>query len=202
MGNVPFCDCQDEQNYILSENDILVARTGGTTGKSFQIEDAPKKAVFAGYLIRLRTKRGIDPKLIYEFLNSYTYWAQISEMKMGSAQPNVNAEKLKKLKIPLASKEVLEQVTRLLRGDSYDLPQLEALIELGEKRLSSNQELFELFDSQKLLITKLRQSILQDAVQGKLTEGWRQENFDTEPASVLLEQIKTEKEQLIKEKKI
>ena len=50
----------------------------------------------------------------------------------------------------------------------------------------------------KELIDKLRQSILQNAIQGKLVP----QNPNDEPASVLLERIKAEKEQLIKEGKI
>lgn len=55
---------------------------------------------------------------------------------------------------------------------------------------------------QQTLLKKLRQSILQEAIEGKLTADWRKQNPDVEPASKLLERIKAEKEQLIKEKKI
>ena len=48
------------------------------------------------------------------------------------------------------------------------------------------------------LSNKLRKSILQQAIQGLLVE----QNPNDEPASVLLEKIKAEKERLIKEKKI
>ncbi len=56
--------------------------------------------------------------------------------------------------------------------------------------------------NQQTLLKKLRQSILQEAIEGKLTASWREQNPDVESASVLLEKIKDEKEQLIKEKKI
>src|SRR5699024_5474534 len=52
------------------------------------------------------------------------------------------------------------------------------------------------------LLSQLKQSILQEAIQGKLTEGWRSQNPDVEPASELLKRIKAEKAQLIKDKKI
>ena len=56
--------------------------------------------------------------------------------------------------------------------------------------------------NQKKLLKKLRQQILQDAISGKLTAKWREENPDVEPASELLTRIKVEKERLVKEKKI
>ncbi|MCT7992741.1 restriction endonuclease subunit S [Laspinema olomoucense] len=55
---------------------------------------------------------------------------------------------------------------------------------------------------QQTLLKKLRQQILQEAIEGKLTADWRSQNPDVEPASKLLKRIATEKAQLIKEKKI
>lgn len=56
--------------------------------------------------------------------------------------------------------------------------------------------------TQKQLLTQLKQSILQEAIQGKLTADWRKQNPNTEPAIELLKRIKAEKAQLIKDKKI
>lgn len=55
---------------------------------------------------------------------------------------------------------------------------------------------------QKITLQKLRQSILQDAIEGKMTVDWRKKNPNVEPASELLKKIKAEKEKLIAEKKI
>ncbi len=205
-NNVPHCDCADEKKYKLFKNDILVARTGGTTGKSFLINQVPNNAVFAGYLIRLRTKNNICPYFIYEFLNSYTYWAQISEMKMGSAQPNVNAQKLKQLKIPFAPKHIVEEISKFLIGGKCNIPELDDLLKKGMTGCSSSSELSNLFNKQNVLIAELRQSILQEAVQGKLTANWRTCHPElvegSHSAKALLVNIKAEKEQLIKDKKI
>jgi len=56
--------------------------------------------------------------------------------------------------------------------------------------------------NQREVLTNLRQSILQEAVQGKLTAKWRANNPNIEPASELLKRIEAEKQQLIAEKKI
>ena len=55
---------------------------------------------------------------------------------------------------------------------------------------------------QEARLTKLKQAILHEAIQGKLTTDWRKENSDVEPASQLLERIQKEKQHLIAEKKI
>src|SRR3974390_1153872 len=53
--SVPYCkiDSTELARYQLASGDIVFARTGGTTGKSFLVNEPPK-AVFASYLIRLR----------------------------------------------------------------------------------------------------------------------------------------------------
>ena len=55
---------------------------------------------------------------------------------------------------------------------------------------------------QQTLIGKLKQAILQEAIQGKLTEDWRADHPDVEPASYLLQRIQAEKARLIAKKKI
>ena len=85
------------------------------------------------------------------------------------------------------------------------IPSMEKQLEIVvlEQRISEKREqLNDFFEDQYLLLDKLRQTILQDAIQGKLTADWREQNPDVESASELLKHIKTEKAQLIKEKKI
>jgi len=62
--------------------------------------------------------------------------------------------------------------------------------------------LAEEIQKQKNLIKKLKESILQDAITGKLTKDWRKENPDVDPVNELLRKIKVEKEKLIKDKKL
>ncbi len=64
------------------------------------------------------------------------------------------------------------------------------------------QNNFKIFFTEESNVKKLRETILQLAVQGKLTTDWRKENPDVEDASILLNRIKAEKAQLIKDKKI
>ncbi|RLB03624.1 MAG: restriction endonuclease, partial [Deltaproteobacteria bacterium] len=89
---VPYCRCgKDLDKYLLRPGDILFARTGGTTGKSYLITEVPPKAIFASYLIRVRTRDDLIPEYLYLFLQSDMYWDQVESNKRGGAQPNMNA---------------------------------------------------------------------------------------------------------------
>ena len=98
---VPFCHCPHPEPYLLQDNDIVFARTGATTGKSFLIRDFPS-AVFASYLIRLRVQKWVTPEYLYLYFQTPSYWSQISEEKKGTGQPNVNGKKLANIRVPIA----------------------------------------------------------------------------------------------------
>ncbi|MBC2714086.1 MAG: hypothetical protein HF978_02145 [Desulfobacteraceae bacterium] len=97
-----------------------------------------------------------------------------------------------------------------LQKDKFFNQQIQLPPKANQKKLlkkisrvkADNQNLFAEITHQQTLLKKLHQSILQDAISGKLTEQWRKENSHVEPASELLKRIKEEKERLIKEKKI
>jgi len=99
---VPGCNIGPEQEQAkkLQHGDIVFARTGGTTGKSFLIQHPPA-AVFASYLIRLRPNTLVMPEYLYQFFQSTDYWVQIRAFSRGGAQPNVNAQMLGKIMLPL-----------------------------------------------------------------------------------------------------
>ena len=101
---VPYCDCPKPEKYLLEKDDILFARTGATTGKSFLIEECPT-TVFASYLIRLRVRESVTPQYLYAFFQSPSYWEQISVNTTDSARPNCNATKLATVQVPIPSLE-------------------------------------------------------------------------------------------------
>ena len=59
---VPSCliDESNEKKKRLGDGDIVFARTGGTTGKSFLVKNPPR-AVFASYLLRVRADNVVEP---------------------------------------------------------------------------------------------------------------------------------------------
>lgn len=100
---VPGCDIKNSQvdDYLLKDGDILIARTGGTIGKSYLVSGITVKAVFASYLIRVQRIDRMYPNYIKTFLGSQLYWKQLTDNSMGTGQPNVNGSALKNLIVPL-----------------------------------------------------------------------------------------------------
>ena len=178
---VPFTTVQDPEPYLLTKGDIVFARTGATVGKSFLIEETPHPAVYASYLIRIRLLDSILPEYIYQFFNSQCYWDQITNKSVGVGQPNCNGTSLKELLIPLPP--VNEQ--------SKIVPSSRSAIEYVAS----------IEDQKNLLledISTIKSKILDLAIRGKLVP----QDPDDEPASVHLERIRAQKEELIKQGKI
>lgn len=100
---VPGCEIEENKanDYLLENDDILIARTGGTIGKSYLVEHIDVKAVFASYLIRVKRIEGMYSPFIKTYLGSQLYWQQLYENSMGTGQPNVNATALKGLLFPM-----------------------------------------------------------------------------------------------------
>lgn len=200
---VPFCNCDDEETYLLYPDDILIARTGGTTGKSFLISSPPEHSIYAGYLIRIRANSESKPEFLKLFLDSYAYWSQIVSMNEDEFRPSVNANKLKQLLLPKCEPSEMEIAIKISAGEVISgYEDLSIQIDKAINEYENCKRIQEHCLIQKSNTGFLKQSILQEAIQGKLTEDWRKQNPDVEPASELLKRIKAVKEQLIKDKKI
>ncbi len=118
--NVPSCDYSeaDLDRYLLNNNDIVIARTGGTIGKTFLVENISEKSLFASYLIRAIPSTIISAYFLKLFMESPLYWKQLYAAAWGSGQPNVNATSLTNLNFPLPplseQKAIVEKVDRLM----------------------------------------------------------------------------------------
>jgi len=186
-NTVPFCmiEEKDIETYLLKINDILFARTGGTVGKSFLVKDVPMKSIYAGYLIRTRYSSLLCPHYMKAFMESQLYWEQLKNGTIATAQPNCNGKTLAKMLLPIPpineQKRIVERLHRIS-------PFIE--------RYSKSQDALNLMNMQ--IREQLKKSVLQEAIQGKLVPQIAEEGTSQE----LLEQIKLEKQKLIKEGKL
>lgn len=180
---VPYCkiESKEKQKYLLKEGDLVFARTGATVGKSYLIKGDIPEAVFASYLIRISLSDSLKKEFINYFFKSNFYWSQIYKGRIGIGQPNVNSKILAKIYLPLAS-----------------IPEQQKIVEEIERLLSVADDIEKTVDENLQKAEKMKQSILKKAFEGRLVP----QDPNDEPADVLLERIKEEKERESKKKNI
>jgi type I restriction enzyme S subunit len=170
----------DNEKYNLKTGDLLFNRTNsaelvGKTG----IYRGQQQAIYAGYLILLRPIEINSGYLNFVLGSSYAH-SYCQEVKtIGVQQCNINAEKISSFCIPLPP---LAEQRRIVA-------KIEELMPLVERYGKAQQALDQLNES---LPARLRQSILQEAIQGRLVP----QDPKEEPVDSLLAEIKNKKEQL------
>ena len=115
-----------EEKYRVRENDILFARTGASVGKSYLYRKNDGDLFFAGFLIRIHVKEGVDGE--YVFLNTlteeYDKWVLLESARSG--QPGINAEQYRKYRFKLPSLNTQRRIATIARNIDVQI-QKEAL---------------------------------------------------------------------------
>ncbi|CDR27488.1 restriction endonuclease subunit S [Staphylococcus schweitzeri] len=112
----------DELNnkYKLKRNDILFARTGASTGKSYihKEEKDIYNYYFAGFLIKFEINEQNSPLFIYQFTltSKFNNWVKV--MSVRSGQPGINSEEYAKLPLVLPDKLEQQKIAEFL--DRFD----------------------------------------------------------------------------------
>ena len=170
---------------ICKENDFIVAEMDAKFGGYGIIPSELAEAIVSShyYLYELNSK-----KILHGFLSAIIESDMLQEQIKAVGSTNYSR---------VSPQEVLEYV---IPCPSLDIQK--KIISLYEVA-KNNYFIFKTeLTNQQTLLKKLRQQILQEAIEGKLTADWRKHNPNTEPASELLKRIQAEKAQLIKDKKI
>ena len=125
-SDVPICEAdeKDIQKYKLKNGDIVIARTGATTGYNKIIKNISFDAVFASYLIRYEIDRTkAHPDYIGHVLQSSAWYDYVDAIAGGSAQPGANAKQLGSFALtlpPLPEQKTIATVLSSL-DDKIDL---------------------------------------------------------------------------------
>lgn len=198
---VPFCIAtkQDEKKYSLEIGDIVIARTGNSTGENAQILSTPPSAVFASYLIRYRPhSKIVNPFFVGYQLRSDRFSQYVLSILGGSAQPGANAKQLGAFPIQLIDRKLQDEAVEILRSIDnrivllHDINStLEAIAQAmfkswfvdfdsvrekreGKKPKGINEETAELFPD------SFEQSEL-----GEIPKGWKVSNIGFELTTIL-----------------
>lgn len=100
---VPYCEIADEDRgtYRLAAGDVVFARLGFTTGKSYLIGQDVPDAVYASYLIRVRASDELIPDFLALYFQSSEYWAYVFSKRQGIDRPALNGSILGALEVPV-----------------------------------------------------------------------------------------------------
>ncbi len=128
---------KEARESLLSNGDILVARTGATFGKTMIFEeDYP--AVFASFLIRLRfPKNRVHPRYYWVFAQSDLYWNQANALMTGGGQPQFNGNALKQVKIPLPPLATQQAIVAEIEAEQALVNANRELITRFEKKIQT-----------------------------------------------------------------
>lgn len=141
------------KKFLLKNGDIVFARTGATTGKSFLVAEPPI-SVFASYLIRVDADRSLVlPEYLRHFFRSEGYWNAINAGISGAAQGGFNASKLGELAFPLP---VLDKQRKIV----------EKLTAIEMLAISSKKS----FEMKVKLLESLKNSVLRKAFSNELVK--------------------------------
>lgn len=122
----------EREKYTLKDGDIVLARTGASTGKSYLYQRSDGELVYAGFLI----KASIDitrhnPRFVVGQLTTKRYWNWVATTSMRSGQPGINGKEYSSFLIPVAPKKEQDEIARTLSEfDTY----IDDLAELIKKK--------------------------------------------------------------------
>ena len=168
----------------VKANDVLIVKTGSSYGKTCIIRDLPEMATINPQIAVLKYSFVNNQWLTY-FLNAPFAQEQFRKYVIGTSIPTFSQEKLSSTLLPLPPKNEQEHLTKKLS--------------LLDKWIGGYNVIQQLIDRLNAdIYDKLKKSILQEAIQGKLVPQIAEEGT----AQDLLKQIKEEKLKLVKEGKL
>ena len=135
-----------DKQYLLKQNDFLIARTGNTVGKTFLYDDSMGQAIYAGYLIKFELDTNkVNPQYLLAYTKSSAYKQWIKNNMRISAQPNINSKQYEESPIVLPPLDIQNEIVEhiaALRTEQKDLRQ-KALILRQQATQQFEQTIFE-----------------------------------------------------------
>ena len=154
------------ENYVVNEGDILLARTGASTGKSYLYRKSDGKLYYAGFLIRANIAEH-NPYFVFSQLHTHRYWRWVSIMSARSGQPGINS--LEYASFPIFTTTLKEE------------NKISSLLSLIDERITTQNKIIEKYES-----------LIQAIIYQKKMDGIREGNWQKTELSKVLQE-RTEK---------
>ena len=161
-------DDEDSNKYLLKENDIVFARTGNSTGRSYFYQKEHGDFVYAGFLIKFSIDpQKVNPKILKYYTHSQEYYNWVKSFDTGGTRGNINAKTFGDMPISLPKRCVQDKIVGILSA-------LDAKIENNNK-INANLEAQAqaLFKSWFVDFTPFKDQPFVDSELGPIPQGWK-----------------------------
>lgn len=166
-------DAEDAEKYILKENDIVFARTGNSTGRSYFYEKQHGTFVYAGFLIKFSLDPNkVNPRILKYYTHSKPYFDWVNSFDTGATRGNINAKTYGDMEIELPSRKVQDKIVSILSS-------LDRKIELNNKINADLEEMAQaIFKNWFVDFEPFKDGKFVDSELGMIPEGWKVVVFD------------------------
>lgn len=161
-------DAEDAEKYILKENDIVFARTGNSTGRSYFYEKQHGTFVYAGFLIKFSLDPNkVNPRILKYYTHSKPYFDWVNSFDTGATRGNINAKTYGDMEIELPSRKVQDKIVSILSS-------LDRKIELNNKINADLEEMAQaIFKNWFVDVEPFKDGKFVDSELGMIPEGWK-----------------------------
>ena len=161
-------DAEDAEKYILKENDIVFARTGNSTGRSYFYEKQHGTFVYAGFLIKFSLDPNkVNPRILKYYTHSKPYYDWVSSFDTGATRGNINAKTYGDMEIELPSRKIQNRIVSILSS-------LDRKIELNNKINADLEEMAQaIFKNWFVDFEPFKGGKFVDSELGMIPEGWK-----------------------------
>lgn len=161
---------EDERagDYLLKENDIVFARTGNSTGRTYFYDGRDGELVYAGFLIKFSLdNKKVNPRILKYYTHSQPYYDWVRSFDTGGTRGNINAKVFGAMPITLPPRHQQDRIVEILKS-------LDDKIELN-RRINANLEAQAqaLFRSWFVDFEPFRDGPFVDSELGKIPQGWK-----------------------------
>ena len=166
-GELKSVDDEEAYKYILQKNDIVFARTGNSTGRSYFYDGTDGELVYAGFLIKFSLDPSkVNPRIMKYYTHSQDYYDWVKSFDTGGTRGNINAKTYGLMPITLPPREVQDKIVEVLKS-------IDEKIDLN-KRINDNleQQAQALYKSWFIDFEPFKDQGVVDSEIGLIPEGW------------------------------
>lgn len=161
-------DEENAGNYLLQPNDIVFARTGNSTGRSYFYDGSDGELVYAGFLIKFSLdETKVNPRMLKYYTHSKPYYDWVRSFDTGGTRGNINAKTYGAMPIVLPPRKIQDRIVSILSS-------LDSKIE-NNRRINANleQQAQALFKSWFVDFEPFKDGEFVESELGRIPKGWR-----------------------------